>query len=152
MEDEWSLDMFDNIENAILDDSFILSNICYTHYYFVDPDTIEGSIISTSIRVYPYNGKWIKRVITKYTNSNFYEREIDDAIINNIEKNTDLRKLNNSYSIDDKYVEKFEIIYNSVYKIVGDVTVSIKDVDYIRNILTVNDILLEEKKKVSGLL
>ena len=158
MEEDWSLDLFDNLEREILDDRFILSNISYTHFYYYDPDTIEGFLISTSIRVYPYNGKWIKRVVTKYVDSNFeekessYEREVDNTLIRNIEENTDLRKLNNSYCIDQDNSERFEIIYNSIYKIIGDNTTDVKDINYIRNILTVKDIILDEKKKASGLL
>ncbi len=158
MEEDWPLDLFDNIEREILDDKFVLSNISYTHYYFFDPDTIEGSILSTSIRVYPFNGTWIKRIVTRYKNSNneekeiSYERAVDESLIVNIENNTDLRKLNNSYTSGDDPREIFEIIYNNIYKIVGDKTVSVKDIDYVRTILEVNDILRDEKKKVSGLL
>ena len=32
MEEDWPLDLFDNIEREILDDKFVLSNISYTHW------------------------------------------------------------------------------------------------------------------------
>ena len=158
MEEEWSLDMFDNIEKEILDDKFILNNISYTHYFYYDPDNYDGSLISTSVRVYPNNGRWIKRVVTKYMDSNYeekeisYERDVDSSLIKNIENNTDLRKLSNSYSTGHDNYERFELQYNSIYKVVGDINTDVKDIDYIRTILTISDVLKDEKKKVSELL
>ena len=158
MEEEWSLDMFDNLEKEILSDKFVLNNISYTHFFYYDPDSFGGSILSTSIRVYPYNGKWIRRIVTNYIDSNYeekeisYEREVDESLIRNIESNTDLRKLSNSYSIDQNDYERFEPIYNSIYKIIGDPIFSIEDIDYVRRILTVDEVLKDERKKVSELL
>jgi len=158
MDEDWSLDIFDKLETDILEDSFILNNLNYTHYFEYDPEALEGCIISTSVRLYPNNNKWIKRVVTRYLDTNLveheisYERETDDSLIKNVEKNTDLRKLNNSYSKDQSNFERFEITYNTIYKIIGDITISIPDIDYIRNILTINDTLEDERKKVSELL
>ena len=36
--DDWSLDLFDKLENEILEDKFVLKNLNYTHYYFSDRD------------------------------------------------------------------------------------------------------------------
>lgn len=158
--EEWSEDLLTSIENKILDDKFTLSNLNYTHYFFFDPDNYEGSIISTSIRIYPNSGELIKRVLTRYIDSNMnekeisYEREIDKNVISNIEKNADLRKLSNNYASDSNIgdEESFELKYNNIYKIVGTLDTKIPEVEYIKTILTVNDILEDEKKKVSDLL
>lgn len=155
-----SEDILDKIEQKILDDPFVLKNLNYTHYYFYDPDNYTGGIISTSIRIYPNENQWIKRVVTNYLDSNHtekeisYEREIDYDLKSKIENNVDLRKLNNNYT-NDKLIgsdEKFELIYNNIYKIVGTLDAHIDEINYIRDMLLVNDILEDEKKKVSDIL
>ncbi len=157
MNEEWPVDLFDKLERDIIEDTFVLNNINYTHYFFYDEDNFEGGILSTSIRIYPSGGKWIKRVVTRFLNNNLeekeisYEREIDESIIKNIEKNTDLRKLSNSYRKDQNNYERFELTYNSIYKIIGDLGIEIPDIDYIRRILTVKDVLDDETKKGSEL-
>lgn len=158
--DDWSLDLFDKLENEILEDKFVLKNLNYTHYYFSDRDNYLGGIISTSIRLYPNNDIWTKRIVTKYFDSNLlekeisYERDLDKGIVNKIEANADLRKLNNNYTNellmgDD---ESFELIYNNIYKVIGTVDKHIKEIDYIKEILLIDDTLEDEKKKVSDLL
>jgi hypothetical protein len=160
MEEEWSDDLFDEIEKIILDDPFVLKNLNYTHYYFYDPDNYEGTILSTSIRLYPSNNIWCKRVVTRYLDSNMvekeisYERDIDDSIAKKIEKKVDLRKLDNNYSSDLNLMDEdgFELIYNNIYKIVGTNDKKIEEIEFIKNILLVNDIIEDEKKKVRDLL
>ena len=158
--EDWNLDLFDKLEKDILDDKFVLKNLNYTHYYFSDRDNYIGGVISTSIRLYPNNNKWTKRVVTEYFDSNLYEREIsyerdiDESIIHKIESNIDLRKLNNNYSnealIGDD--ERFELVYNNIYKTIGTVDKHVKEIDYLKEMLLVDDILEDEKKKVSDIL
>ncbi len=158
--DTWNEDILDNIETKTLEDNFSLKNLNYTHYYFHDPDDYTGGIISTSIRLYPNGESWCKRVVTRYFDSNYnekeisYERDIDETLAKKIESSVDLRKLSNNYvneklSGDD---ERFELVYNSVYKVLGTLDNNIKELDYIRNMLLVSDILEDEKKKVSDIL
>ena len=158
--DEWNMDLFDKLEDQILNSDFVLTNLNYTHYYFNEQDNFVGSIISTSIRIYQSNGVWTKRVVTKYNDSNLiereisYERDLDREVVSKIERNTDLRSLSNNYS-NEKLLgneERFELIYNSIYKVIGTLDKHIKDIDYIKNMLLVDDILEDEKKKVSDLL
>ena len=157
---EWNEDLFDKLEDQILNNDFVFTNLNYTHYYFNDPDNFIGGIIFTSIRVYENNGVWTKRVVTHYRTSNLvekeisYERDLDIDVVNKIEKNTNLRNLANNYT-NDKLIgngERFELIYNSIYKVIGTLDKHIKDIDYIKNMLLVEDILEDEKKKVSDLL
>ena len=60
----------------------------------IKPDLVVG-------QEYPNKDIWTKRVVTTYFDSNLYEREIsyerdiDEDVINSIEKNVDLRKLDN---------------------------------------------------------
>ena len=158
--EDWNLDLFDELENEILEDKFVLKNLNYTHYYFSDRDNYIGGIISTSVRIYPNNNKWTKRIVTKYFDSNLlekeisYERDLDESIVQKIEKNVDLRKLNNNYSNeilmgDD---ERFELIYNNIYKTIGTVDKHIKEIDFIKDILLINDVIEDEQKKVSDIL
>lgn len=158
--EEWNKDLFDKLEDQILEDSFVLKNLNYTHYYFSDPDNYVGGIISTSVRVYPNKDIWTKRVVTTYFDSNLsereisYERDINEDVINSIEKNVDLRKLDNNYS-NEKLTgneDTFELIYNNIYKVLGTTDKHIKEIDYIKDMLMINDILEDEKKKVSDLL
>ncbi len=157
---EWNADLFDKLEDQILNSDFVFTNLNYTHYFFNEPDNYMGSIIFTSIRVYQNNGVWTKRVVTHYNDTNLvereisYERDLEKDIVNKIEKNTNLRNLANNYA-NDKLLEngeRFELIYNSVYKIIGTLDKHIKDIDYIKTMLLVDDILEDEKKKVSDLL
>ena len=158
--EEWKEDILDKIEQNILEDKFILKNLNYTHYYFHDPDNYTGGIVSTSIRIYPNGTKWSKRVVTNYIDSNYtqkeisYERDIDEELANKIENNVDLRKLNNNYTNDklNGSDERFELIYNNIYKIIGTLDIHIKEIDFIKDMLLVNDILEDEKKKVSDIL
>ena len=158
--EDLSEDILDKIEQKILEDPFVLKNLNYTHYYFHDPDNYTGGIISTSIRIYPNGNRWSKRVVTKFIDSNYvekeisYERDIDDTLASKIENNVDLRKLSNNYT-NEKLSgtdEKFELIYNNIYKIMGTLDAHIKEIDYVKDMLLVSDILEDEKKKVSDIL
>ena len=158
--EDWNEDLLDSVEREILDDKFTLSNLNYTHYYFYDPENYEGSIISTSIRLYPNNDIWCKKVLTKYVDANgiekeiSYERDITKDVIISIENNVDLRLFNNNYSSNYPVGEdeSYEIVYNSIYKIIGSYDNNIKEFDKLMDLLTVKDILEDEKKKVSDIL
>ena len=158
--EDWNEDLLNSIEREILDDKFTLNNLNYTHYYFYDPENYEGSIISTSIRLYPNNDIWCKKVVTKYVDANTmekeisYERDITKDVITNIENNIDLRLFNNNYSSNFPVGEdeSYEIVYNSIYKIIGSYDNNTKEFDKLMDLLTVKDILEDEKKKVSDIL
>lgn len=147
-------------------EKYKLYNIMFIHYYFNSGDIEVGNPIFTSVELksnYNYEMQkleWNKIIKHSYYgyNDNFEsiinEREeklSDFELITELE-NIDLRDYKNNYFTDsdtDRFTH-WEIHYNDYFSIVGTYDQEFKEVNKIKEILDVKNIIQEEIEKVKN--